>query len=289
MNDQPDIQAARAEASLRALLETMARLRDPLTGCAWDLKQDFASLAPYAVEEAYEVAEAAEAGNVPALREELGDLLLQVVFHAQIARETGLFSFAEVAQGINDKLVRRHPHIFADAAQRDAPAQTLAWEAQKAEERAAKRGAEGPPSALDGVATTLPALTRAEKLSARAARVGFDWPGIEDLFAKMAEEVAELQAELPKADPARVADELGDLLFVVANLCRKLGLDGETVLRAANAKFTRRFQAMEARLRAAGRSPGEAGLAIMEAEWQEVKAAERRALPGATRRPGESA
>jgi len=272
MNDRPDTRAQDAEASLRALIETMTRLRDPVSGCAWDLKQSFASLAPYAVEEAYEVAEAAEAGDIPALREELGDLLLQVVFHSQLAREEGLFSFTEVAEGINDKLIRRHPHIFGEAAQRDARAQTIAWEAQKAAERAAKTEAQV--SALDGVATTLPALTRAQKLSGRAARVGFDWPRIEDLFDKLDEEVAELKAELPAGDKSRIADEMGDLLFVMANLCRKLGLDGETVLRAANAKFTRRFQAVEARLAAAGSSPDQASLAEMEAQWSAVKRAE---------------
>jgi len=275
MNDRPDDHRNAAEAQLRALIETMARLRDPNGGCAWDLKQSFASLAPYAVEEAYEVAEAAEAGDIPALREELGDLLLQVVFHSQLAREEGLFSFAEVAGGINEKLIRRHPHIFGEAAQRDARAQTVAWEAQKAEERAAKKQAAV--GALDGVAATLPALTRAQKLSGRAARVGFDWEKLDDLFAKLDEEVAELQAEIPNGGAERIADEMGDLLFVMANLCRKLGLDGETVLRAANAKFTRRFQAVEARLAAEGSSPGQANLAEMEAHWGAVKAAETRA------------
>lgn len=273
MNDGPDQRSPQAAAALHALIDTMARLRDPVQGCAWDLKQSFASLAPYAVEEAYEVAEAAEAGDMPALREELGDLLLQVVFHAQLAREAGLFSFAEIAQGINDKLIRRHPHIFGKAAQRDASAQTVAWEAQKAEERAAKTTAQTV-SALDGVAATLPALTRAQKLSGRAARVGFDWPKIEDLFDKLDEEVAELKAELPGGDRDRIAEEMGDLLFVMANLCRKLGLDGETVLRAANAKFTRRFQGVEARLAAAGSSPDHATLLEMEEHWNAVKRAE---------------
>lgn len=270
MNHSPAAPRPSAEAALRALLETMARLRDPVSGCAWDVKQSFASLAPYAVEEAYEVAEAAEAGDMTALREELGDLLLQVVFHSQIAREQDLFSFAEVATAINDKLIRRHPHIFGDAAERDARAQTIAWEAQKAEERAAKAKAERV-SALDGVAATLPALTRAQKLSARAARVGFDWPKLHDLFDKLSEEVAELQVEIASGDTARIADEMGDLMFVMANLCRKLQLDGETVLRAANAKFTRRFQAVEARLAAQGRNPAQAGLEEMEALWVLVK------------------
>jgi MazG family protein len=261
-----------AEAKLRALLDIMARLRDPVSGCAWDVEQSHASIAPYAIEEAYEVAEAIETGDTAALRDELGDLLLQVVFHSQMAAEAGTFTFADVADSIADKLTRRHPHIFADAAQRDARGQTIAWEAQKAEERAAKRKAAA--SALDGVAVTLPALTRAEKLSARAARVGFDWPNLTDLFAKLDEEVAELKAEIPCAAPERLADEMGDLLFVMANLCRKLGLDSEATLRAANAKFTRRFQSIETRLAAEGRQPEEASLTEMEAHWAAVKRSE---------------
>jgi ATP diphosphatase len=264
--------AADAEAKLRALLGIMARLRDPAGGCAWDVEQTHASIAPYAIEEAYEVAEAIETGDATALRDELGDLLLQVVFHSQMAAEAGTFTFADVADSISAKLIRRHPHIFADAAQRDALGQTVAWEAQKAEERAAKRKASV--SALDGVAVTLPALTRAEKLSARAARVGFDWPDLATLFAKLDEEVAELQAEIPTAAPERLADEMGDVLFVMANLCRKLGLDSEATLRAANAKFTRRFQSVETRLAAEGRGPAEASLAEMEAHWVAVKSAE---------------
>jgi ATP diphosphatase len=247
MNDVSPVPGTEAEAKLRALLDIMARLRDPVSGCAWDVEQNHASIAPYAIEEAYEVAEAIASGDIGGLQDELGDLLLQVVF-------------------------RRHPHIFADAAQRDARGQTIAWEAQKAEERAAK--ARAGVSALDGVAVTLPALTRAQKLSARAARVGFDWPNLADLFAKLDEEVAELQAEIPTAAPDRLADEMGDLLFVMANLCRKLGLDSEATLRAANAKFTRRFQSVEARLAAEGREPAEASLAEMEAHWAAVKSTE---------------
>jgi ATP diphosphatase len=264
--------SADAETKLRALLDIMARLRDPVGGCAWDVEQTHASIAPYAIEEAYEVAEAIETGDTAALRDELGDLLLQVVFHSQMAAEAGTFTFADVADSISAKLIRRHPHIFADAAQRDARGQTIAWEAQKAEERAARGRAAV--SALDGVAATLPALTRAQKLSARAARVGFDWPNLADLFAKLDEEVAELQAEIPGAAPERLADEMGDLLFVMANLCRKLGLDSEATLRAANAKFIRRFQSVEARLAAEGRQPAEASLAEMEAHWVAVKSAE---------------
>jgi ATP diphosphatase len=278
MNDRAEPTRARAEDALRSLLDIMATLRDPISGCAWDVEQTHASIAPYAIEEAYEVAEAIESGDMDGLRDELGDLLLQVVFHSRMAEEAGGFTFAHVADAIGAKLIRRHPHIFADAANRDARAQTIAWEAQKAEERAAK-GQAAAVSALDGVAVTLPALTRAQKLSARAARVGFDWPTLADLFAKLDEEIAELQAEIPGGSPAlakpeRLADEMGDLLFVMANLCRKLGLDGEATLRAANAKFTRRFQAVEARLAAEGRAPSEASLAEMEAQWVAVKTAE---------------
>jgi ATP diphosphatase len=272
MNDVSSAPLNEAEAKLRGLLDIMARLRDPVSGCAWDVEQTHASIAPYAIEEAYEVAEAIEAGDTAGLRDELGDLLLQVVFHSQMAAEAGTFTFADVADSISAKLIRRHPHIFSDAAQRDARGQTIAWEAQKAEERAAKGKAAV--SALDGVAVTLPALTRAQKLSARAARVGFDWPNLADLFAKLDEEVAELQAEIPSGVPERLADEMGDLLFVMANLCRKLGLDGEATLRAANAKFTRRFQSVEARLAAGGRRPAEATLAEMEALWAAVKSGE---------------
>jgi ATP diphosphatase len=277
MNDRPDSRPAGAEAALRRVLDIMVTLRDPVDGCAWDVKQTHASIAPYAIEEAYEVAEAIAAGDMAGLRDELGDLLLQVVFHSRMAEEAGRFTFADVADSIANKLIRRHPHIFADAPQRDATAQTIAWEAQKAEERVAK-GRTGV-SALDGVAVTLPALTRAEKLSARAARVGFDWPNLQDLFAKLDEEVAELKAELVGAAPARLADEMGDLLFVMANLCRKLGLDGEATLRAANAKFARRFQAVELRLAAEGRGPAEATLAEMEAHWMTVKAEEGQRPP----------
>jgi nucleoside triphosphate diphosphatase len=263
--------AAGAETALRDLLDLMARLRDPEHGCPWDRAQSFATIAPYTIEEAYEVAEAIEGGEPSALRDELGDLLFQVVFHARMAEEQGLFSFADVASGITAKMRRRHPHVFGDAGPRDATTQNAAWEAQKAAERAAKPGA---PSALSGVAVNLPALTRAEKLSARAARVGFDWPDLDQLFAKLDEEVAELKAEIAGARQDRLADEIGDLLFVVANLCRKLGLDAEASLRGANAKFTRRFQRIEARLAATGRVMTDEPLDVLEAHWQEVKRGE---------------
>ncbi len=254
-----------AEAELRRLLDVMARLRAP-DGCPWDRAQDFDSIAPYTVEEAYEVADAIARRDWTALPDELGDLLFQVVYHARMAEEAGRFAFADVARGITDKMIRRHPHVFAGAA-----VTADSWEAGKSAERAARRQA----GALAGVAVALPALTRAAKLTARAARVGFDWPDAAGVLDKLAEETAELRVELPGADPARLADEVGDMLFVLANLARKLDLDPETCLHAANAKFTRRFAAVEARLAAAGSTPQEAGLEAMEAMWQAVKADER--------------
>src|SRR5215217_9177941 len=221
--------------ALRHLLSVMAKLREPVAGCPWDQVQDFASIAPYTVEEAYEVAGAIRAGpDFPALLEELGDLLFQVVYHARMAEEAGRFDFADVAQAIAGKMVRRHPHVFGDAQPRDAAGQTDAWEVQKAVERAAA----GPPGgALAGMPSTLPALSRAAKLTRRAARVGFDWPNAAAVLDKLEEEAAELRAELPDADPERLRDEVGDLLFVLANLARKLELDPEECLRSANAKF----------------------------------------------------
>ena len=260
-----------AEAELRRLLDVMAALRDPATGCPWDRVQDFASIAPYTIEEAYEVADAIAREDFAALPDELGDLLLQVVYHARMAEEAGRFGFAEVAAAIADKMIRRHPHVFGDAAARDAAAQTHAWEEQKRRERAAAAQT----GTLAGVAAGLPALTVAEKLTRRAARVGFDWPDAAAVLDKLAEETAELRAELPQADPARLADEVGDMLFVLANLARKLHLDPEACLRAANRKFTRRFGAVEAALAEQGRTPAEATLDEMEAAWQAVKTAER--------------
>jgi ATP diphosphatase len=260
-----------AEAALRRLLDIMAALRDPVSGCPWDRVQTFASIAPYTIEEAYEVADAALSGDMPALQDELGDLLFQVVYHARMAEEAGQFDFAEVARTIADKMVRRHPHVFGDAGEPDAAAQTEAWEAQKRAERAAKaeRGT------LAGIAAGLPALTRAAKLTARAGRVGFDWPDPAAVLDKLAEETAELRAELKQADPARLADEVGDMLFVLANLARKLDLDPEDCLRRANAKFARRFGFVEDRLASAGKVPAEASLAEMEVLWQDAKAGER--------------
>ena len=254
-----------AESELRRLLDVMARLRAP-DGCPWDRVQDFDTIAPYTIEEAYEVADAIARRDWTDLPDELGDLLFQVIYHAQMAAEAGRFGFAEVARGIADKMIRRHPHVFAGA--EAAPG---AWEAGKSAERAARRQG----GTLAGVPAALPALTRATKLTARAARVGFDWPDAAAVLDKLAEETAELQAELPTADPVRLADELGDMLFVLANLARKLGLNPETCLHQANAKFTRRFEGVEQRLAAEGKTPSDAGLDAMEAAWQMVKASER--------------
>jgi ATP diphosphatase len=250
----------------------MAQLRDPLSGCSWDQVQDFSTIAPYTIEEAHEVADAIWRGpDFPALLDELGDLLFQVVYHAQMAREAGQFSFAEVAEAISSKMIRRHPHVFGTAVARDAGAQSVAWEAQKAVERAVRAEA----GTLAGVPSCLPALTRAAKLTRRAARVGFDWPDAGGVLDKLEEEAAELRAELPQADPAKLADEVGDLLFVLANLARKLDLDPEECLRRANAKFERRFQGVEQRLAARGLAPADVPLETMEAEWQSVKIAEK--------------
>ena len=259
------------ETELRRLLRIMAALRDPATGCPWDKAQSFATIAPYTIEEAYEVADAIARQDFAALPDELGDLLFQVVYHAQLAEEAGLFGFADVARAISDKMVQRHPHVFGDGTTPDARAVAASWEARKEMERAGRKDT----GALAGVPTGLPALTRALKLTARAARVGFDWPYAAAVLEKLDEEAAELRAELAGADPARLADEVGDLLFVGANLARKLGLDPEECLRGANAKFARRFAAVERRLAAVGKSPADATLAEMEAEWRAVKDAER--------------
>jgi nucleoside triphosphate diphosphatase len=263
--------AVSAEAELRRLLDIMAALRDPDTGCPWDKTQTFDTIAPYTIEEAYEVADAIAQRDFSGLPDELGDLLFQVVYHARMAEEAGLFAFADVAKSISDKMIRRHPHVFGDAAARDAAAQTVAWEAQKSAERAVRRQT----GTLAGVPVGLPALTRALKLTNRAARVGFDWPDAEQVLAKLDEEIRELRAELPAADPVRLTDEVGDMLFVLANLARKLGLDPETCLRHANEKFSRRFDAMEGDFAARAQSLSEVSLEEMEAGWQRVKAAER--------------
>ncbi|HEY3919176.1 MAG TPA: nucleoside triphosphate pyrophosphohydrolase [Stellaceae bacterium] len=251
---------------LQRLLAIMARLRDPAAGCPWDVAQNFKTIAPYTIEEAYEVAEAAEQDDAPALKEELGDLLLQVVFHSRMAEEAGSFAFDDVARAISDKMVRRHPHVFGDTAIETAAAQTVAWEELKASERASQ----GAASALDGVGAGLPALTRAAKLQRRAARVGFDWPAAAAVFDKIEEEIAELKAALSES-AERIEDELGDLLFAMANLARKLEHDPEQALRRACRKFERRFRRVETLLAADGKQPGDASLDEMEVKWQWAK------------------
>ncbi len=262
---------------LERLLAIMARLRDPVGGCAWDLEQSFATIAPYTVEEAYEVADAIECGDLTDLRDELGDLLFQVVFHSRMAEEQGAFAFDDVAEAICAKMIRRHPHVFADAGWRNSAAQTVAWEEIKAEERAAKAKTMAGPagSVMDDVPVGLPALTRAVKLTRRAGRVGFDWPGPAAVLEKLQEEVAELEVEIAAGDRHKAREELGDLLFVCANLARKLDLDPEDALRAANAKFTRRFGYIERRLAADGRRPHQSTLEEMEALWQDAKREEK--------------
>jgi nucleoside triphosphate diphosphatase len=255
------------------LLAVMAWLRDRRHGCPWDVEQTFRTIAPYTIEEAYEVADAIDRDDLGALKEELGDLLLQVVYHAQMAHESGAFGFADVASAIADKMVDRHPHVFGDARVATAEAQTVSWEARKAIERAAKRAGAEPAGALDGVARALPALLRAEKIQKRAARVGFDWKQTDPVIDKIEEELGELRAELTAGDvdQARLTDELGDVLFAVANLARHCKIDPEAALRATNDKFERRFRHIERRLAEAGRKPADATLEEMEALWQEAK------------------
>ena len=259
------------------LLDVMARLRDPDHGCPWDVEQTFATIAPYTIEEAYEVAEAIADEDWPALRDELGDLLFQVVFYARMASEAGLFDFDAVAGGVADKMVRRHPHVFGDDHVGSAAAQTLAWEAHKAVERRAEAAEAGrAESVLDGVARGFPALTRARKLQARAARVGFDWPDPAPVFDKIDEEIAEFRAELAADAPhERLADEIGDLLFACVNLARHADVDAEAALNQANAKFERRFRRIEELLAAEGRRPDDATLEEMDALWDRAKAEER--------------
>jgi nucleoside triphosphate diphosphatase len=262
------------------LLQIMARLRNPDTGCPWDRGKDFSTIAPYTIEEAYEVADAIDRGDMAALKDELGDLLLQVVFHARMAEEAGHFAFDDVATAINDKMVRRHPHVFGDAqlplerpggpaVRGSVSAQNEAWETHKAAERAASGGN----SVLDGIALAFPALLRAGKVSRRAARIGFDWPDARAVIPKIAEEIAEIEAEIDGgAAPARLEDEVGDLLFAAANLARKLDVEPETALRHATAKFERRFRRVEtlAAERGIGRD-----LDALEALWQQVKREEK--------------
>ena len=271
MSSKPTVSDLPREPLAR-LLAVMAWLRDPHHGCPWDIDQTFRTIAPYTIEEAYEVADAIERDDMPALKEELGDLLLQVVYHAQMASETKAFDFADVAAAIAGKMVDRHPHVFGDLKIANADAQTISWEARKAAERA-KKGGEQPTGALDGVAKALPALLRAEKIQKRAARVGFDWKETGPVIDKIEEELGELRAELAagSVDPARVTDELGDVLFAVANLARHCRIDPEAALRGTNDKFERRFRYVETRLAKQGRKPADASLEEMETLWQEAK------------------
>jgi ATP diphosphatase len=263
----------RAGAALAGLLEVMRRLRDPVDGCPWDRAQDFASIAPHTLEEAHEVADAIAREDWPQLRDELGDLLFQIVFYARLGEERGWFDFAALTAGIRDKLQRRHPHVFAPQDSQATDARTLnqAWEHSKAKERAAQ-GASG---VLDGVALALPALTRAAKLGKRAARVGFDWPDAGAVADKVREELGELTTELAAGQQDAAGEELGDLLFALAQYSRHLGLDPESSLRNANRKFERRFQAMERQLQSAGRDIRELSAADWDQLWNSVKLTEK--------------
>ena len=261
------------DAGIERLLEIMRRLRDPVTGCPWDIEQDFASIVPYTIEEAHEVADAIAREAWDELPGELGDLLLQVVFHAQIARDQGMFGFQDVVTAISDKMLARHPHVFGDESRdKTAAQQTADWEKIKAAERGGRQA-----RVLDGVALGLPALTRAVKLQKRAARVGFDWPSTDEVVAKITEEAAELVEARDTLTHAQVEEEFGDLLFVMANLARHLQVDPEAALRAANAKFTRRFGRIEDWLAEAGKHPADSNLAEMDALWNRAKAEEKSA------------
>ena len=263
-------------SDISRLLEIMAALRTPGTGCPWDLQQDFASIAPYTIEEAYEVADAIARGDLADLREELGDLLLQVIFHARMAQEQGAFAFADVVATLTDKLVRRHPHVFGEARGLTPSAVEGLWERIKSQERKEKPGRdEGGEGALAGVPVTLPALTRALKLQIKAARVGFDWNDPLAVLAKIAEEADEIEAEIANGDRTAAQAEVGDLLFAVVNLARHLGIDPETALRGSNLKFECRFAAIEQALAARGKTPTQATLTEMEELWTAAKTAER--------------
>jgi nucleoside triphosphate diphosphatase len=272
-----------ASRDIARLIEIMAALRNPDGGCPWDIVQDFASIAPYTIEEAYEVADAIERNDLDDLREELGDLLLQVVYHARMAEEAGAFSFPDVVEGITAKMIRRHPHVFGDQEARSAGMAKGMWNAIKAQEkrdRAARRGenpadAAAPPGLLDGIPAALPALTRSLKLQEKAATVGFDWKNAKPILDKIEEEIAELRAAIEAGDADASEDELGDLIFAMVNFGRHLKLDAETALRRTNAKFTRRFRKIEAELELRGVAPGDATLEEMEAIWQQAKADDR--------------
>ena len=271
MSDNGPEAPSPAAQKIDALLRVMAMLRTPETGCPWDIEQDFRSIAPYTIEEAYEVADAIERGDMGALKDELGDLLFQTVFHAQMANEAALFDFGDVAEAITEKMIRRHPHVFAGAEFRTAAEQTDAWEAQKAKEREEK----GDVGLLDDVPSGLPGLTRAVKLQKRAGRVGFDWKDAQDVLDKITEETTELRDAMKDGDRREIEDEFGDLLFVLANLSRHLKIDPEAALRGANEKFIRRFGHIETTLKEAGRSAEDASLEEMEAIWVQAKQLEK--------------
>lgn len=266
------------------LIEIMAALRTPKTGCPWDLEQNFKSIAPYTIEEAYEVADAIARDDLGDLREELGDLLLQVVYHARMAEELGAFGFGDVVEGVSEKMIRRHPHVFGDETAKNAGSVDKLWDRIKAEEKALK-GKPAETSVLGGIPVGLPGLTRAVKLQNKAAKVGFDWPSLAPVFSKLKEEIGEFEEVALPADPrganssvnrARIEEEFGDILFVMANIARHLKLDPENALRSANDKFVRRFQHIEKRLAEKGSSPATSSLEEMDLLWDEVRAADKR-------------
>ncbi len=264
----------KASRDILRLIEIMAALRTPGSGCPWDLEQDFATIAPYTLEEAYEVADAIARGDLVDLREELGDLLLQVAFHARMAQEQGAFDFGDVVQAITEKLLRRHPHVFGDARGLSADEVKSLWDRIKSEEKAMKPAA-APAGALAGVPVGLPALTRALKLQQKAGKVGFDWNDPMAVLAKIREEADEIEAAIRSGERSQAAEEAGDLLFAVVNLARHLDADPESVLRGTNQKFERRFASIERALAARGKTPSESTLAEMDALWDEAKAAEK--------------
>ncbi|MEM9358292.1 MAG: nucleoside triphosphate pyrophosphohydrolase [Pseudomonadota bacterium] len=277
-----------SSAAVTKLNSVMAALRHPVTGCPWDIEQTFASIAPYTIEEAYEVADAIERNDLPDLKEELGDLLLQVVYHARIAEEQNHFDFEDVAEAVTEKMINRHPHVFGTEAERAAGAAPGFWERIKAQEKRKKdeerRAAGGATdqapantSALDGVPPTMPALTRAKKLQSKAARIGFDWPSLDPVFEKLNEELAELKEAVSSGDQSAIDEEYGDLLFVIANIARHLDLDPEASLRKANAKFTSRFQRMETLLaeQRGGQETDKAALDVLNRLWDQAKQEER--------------
>jgi MazG family protein len=258
--------------AMQRLLEIMAKLRDPINGCPWDLRQTYSTIVPYTLEEAYEVADAIQRGEMTELRDELGDLLFQIVFYSQIAKEEGHFDFNDITSGICDKMIRRHPHVFSDKQYENDDALRHAWEQTKAEERNQRNKPSKPASHMDGVAHALPALLRAEKLQKRAARVGFDWPDAQSAFDKVDEEMDEVRDEMERADKERLQDELGDLLFSIVNVVRLLGMDAEQTLSHANEKFERRFRAMENALSEEGATNMQAlSLEKLDAAWERVK------------------